>query len=212
MLVDAAADGSRVHERFEVLGLSAGYGNPRHPGLAHHRRHHGEPGVQRLRRARHRRCHHQHLRRLRTPHRHRQQLPGLPGHRPDDHLRRHRPSHPYARRDPARRQAGRHHRDRRHRPAHRPRRRRQPATGEVTGSRTYSPFGAVQASAGTQPGLGYQHQWTDPATGNVNMGARWYQPGTGTFASRDTAALDPPTCSTPTATPTRPPIPSPTQT
>ncbi|WP_033443250.1 RHS repeat-associated core domain-containing protein [Saccharothrix sp. NRRL B-16314] len=66
-----------------------------------------------------------------------------------------------------------------------------PATGEVTGSRTYGPFGAVQASAGTQPGLGYQHQWTDPATGNVNMGARWYQPGTGTFASRDTAALHP---------------------
>ncbi|MGW4116132.1 HNH/ENDO VII family nuclease [Actinosynnema sp. NPDC004786] len=66
-----------------------------------------------------------------------------------------------------------------------------PATGELTGSRTYSPFGTVQASTGTQPGLGYQHQWTDPTTGNVNMGARWYQPGTGTFASRDTAALDP---------------------
>ncbi|MFE9751132.1 RHS repeat-associated core domain-containing protein [Saccharothrix saharensis] len=62
---------------------------------------------------------------------------------------------------------------------------------QVTGSRTYGPFGAVQASAGTQPGLGYQHQWTDPTTGNVNMGARWYQPDTGTFASRDTAALDP---------------------
>lgn len=66
-----------------------------------------------------------------------------------------------------------------------------PTTGAVTGSRTYSPFGTVQDTSGTQPGLGYQHQWTDPTNGTVNMGARWYQPETGTFASRDTAALDP---------------------
>ncbi|MGM1061297.1 LamG-like jellyroll fold domain-containing protein [Saccharothrix sp. Mg75] len=71
-----------------------------------------------------------------------------------------------------------------------------PASGAVTGSRTYSPFGAVKASSGTRPGLGFQHQWTDPTSGNVNMGARWYQPGTGTFASRDTAALDPTDLST----------------
>ncbi|EHY87319.1 RHS repeat-associated core domain protein [Saccharomonospora azurea NA-128] len=47
------------------------------------------------------------------------------------------------------------------------------------------------AEAGTQPALGFQHQYTEPGSGNVNMGARWYQPDTGTFASRDTAGLDP---------------------
>uniref|UniRef100_UPI002106034F RHS repeat-associated core domain-containing protein n=1 Tax=Saccharomonospora sp. NB11 TaxID=1642298 RepID=UPI002106034F len=57
--------------------------------------------------------------------------------------------------------------------------------------RSYSPFGQRQAEAGTQPALGFQHQYTDPDSGNVNMGARWYQPGTATFASRDTAGLDP---------------------
>ncbi len=66
-----------------------------------------------------------------------------------------------------------------------------PATGTLTNSRTYTPFGTVQATTGTQPTLGYQHQYTDPTTGNVNMGARWYQPGTGAFTSRDTATLDP---------------------
>ncbi|WP_297546882.1 LamG-like jellyroll fold domain-containing protein [Amycolatopsis sp.] len=66
-----------------------------------------------------------------------------------------------------------------------------PATGAVTGSRTYSPFGQVTASAGTQTSLGYQDQYTDSASGNVNMGARWFQPSTGGFASRDTTGLDP---------------------
>ncbi len=66
-----------------------------------------------------------------------------------------------------------------------------PGTGVLAGSRSYSPFGQRQAEAGTQPALGFQHQYTDPDSGNVNMGARWYQPGTGTFASRDTAGLDP---------------------
>ncbi|MEU6642709.1 LamG-like jellyroll fold domain-containing protein [Saccharomonospora sp. NPDC046836] len=66
-----------------------------------------------------------------------------------------------------------------------------PATGVPAGSRTYSPFGRVTDQTGTQPALGYQHQYTDPGSGNVNMGARWYNPTTGTFTSRDTAALDP---------------------
>ena len=50
----------------------------------------------------------------------------------------------------------------------------------------YDPFGAV-----TQRSLGYQGEYTDPDTGKVNMHARWYQPGTGTFTSRDTATLNP---------------------
>ncbi|MEU3170363.1 LamG-like jellyroll fold domain-containing protein [Streptosporangium sp. NPDC006930] len=55
----------------------------------------------------------------------------------------------------------------------------------------YDPFGQVTHRSGTQRGLGYQGEYTDPDTGKVNMHARWYQPGTGAFASRDTAALNP---------------------
>ncbi|WUI01773.1 hypothetical protein OHR68_08145 [Spirillospora sp. NBC_00431] len=55
-------------------------------------------------------------------------------------------------------------------------------------STAYSPFGEVIArSATAAPGnIGYQGDWTDPSTRNVNMGARWYNPGTGGFVSRDT--------------------------
>ncbi|WP_034269119.1 RHS repeat-associated core domain-containing protein [Haloechinothrix halophila] len=66
-----------------------------------------------------------------------------------------------------------------------------PTTGGLGGSRSYDPFGDETGSAGAQPLLGYQHQYTDPATGMTNMGTRWYEPGTGGFASRDSAALDP---------------------
>lgn len=66
-----------------------------------------------------------------------------------------------------------------------------PETGSLAGSRTFDPFGSVVASSGAQPALGFQHQFTDPETGNVSMGARWYQPETGGFASRDAAILDP---------------------
>ncbi|HSX68932.1 RHS repeat-associated core domain-containing protein, partial [Nocardioides sp.] len=65
------------------------------------------------------------------------------------------------------------------------------STGALTGSRTFDPFGSKVASTGVAPALGFQHQYTDPDTGNVAMGARWYQPETGTFASRDAANLDP---------------------
>ncbi|WP_461032685.1 LamG-like jellyroll fold domain-containing protein [Streptomyces mayteni] len=58
-------------------------------------------------------------------------------------------------------------------------------------SRAYSPFGEVTASDGTSPNLGYQSGWTDPTSGDVNMAARWYQPGTGAFASRDTWNVEP---------------------
>ncbi|MEV4942876.1 LamG-like jellyroll fold domain-containing protein [Streptomyces zaomyceticus] len=66
------------------------------------------------------------------------------------------------------------------------------ATGEgLTGSRTYSPFGTVSQSSGILGGLGYQSGWTDPATGKVNMAARWYAPEVGQFTSRDTVSLSP---------------------
>ncbi len=66
--------------------------------------------------------------------------------------------------------------------------------GDVTGrylsssvldSRAYDPFGTVTSSTGEQPSVGYQSGWTDPATGQVDMAARWYDPAAGTFDSRD---------------------------
>lgn len=58
-------------------------------------------------------------------------------------------------------------------------------SGNLTGSMTYGPFGERGASTGTSGPLGYQSDYTDPATGAVDMGARWYTPGTGTFTTRD---------------------------
>ncbi|WP_176955652.1 LamG-like jellyroll fold domain-containing protein [Sinosporangium album] len=58
-------------------------------------------------------------------------------------------------------------------------------------STAYDPFGEVTARVGSQRRLGYQGEYTDPDTGKVNMLARWYQPGTGGFISRDDVALSP---------------------
>ncbi|HEX5496033.1 MAG TPA: RHS repeat-associated core domain-containing protein, partial [Mycobacteriales bacterium] len=60
----------------------------------------------------------------------------------------------------------------------------------LTDSAAYDPFGQVTATSDTTgiPGnVGYQGDWTDPDTGQVDMGARFYDPDTGTFDSRDTA-------------------------
>ncbi|MEU3890796.1 LamG-like jellyroll fold domain-containing protein [Streptomyces sp. NPDC029041] len=62
---------------------------------------------------------------------------------------------------------------------------------QVTGSTAYDPFGKETATNGSTPAVGYQSGWTDPTSGDVNMAARWYQPSTGSFASRDTWLLDP---------------------
>ncbi|MQS15923.1 DNRLRE domain-containing protein [Streptomyces kaniharaensis] len=61
----------------------------------------------------------------------------------------------------------------------------------VTGTTTYDPFGKPTATSGTSTSLGYQSGWTDPDTGDVNMHARWYRPGTGGFTSRDSYLLNP---------------------
>ncbi|MDX3531414.1 DUF6531 domain-containing protein [Streptomyces sp. ID05-39B] len=61
----------------------------------------------------------------------------------------------------------------------------------VSGSTSYDPFGKETATNGSTPAVGYQSGWTDPANGDLNMAARWYQPGTGSFGSRDTWQLDP---------------------
>src|SRR4051794_19574064 len=53
-------------------------------------------------------------------------------------------------------------------------------------TRSYDPFGKVTASTGTPSAAGYQGAWTDAVTGAVNMASRWYDPGSGSFRSRDT--------------------------
>ena len=63
-----------------------------------------------------------------------------------------------------------------------------PATGNPTASATYNPWGTPTNSTGTLP-LGYQGGFTDPDSGLVAAQARWYNPETGSFASRDTLAL-----------------------
>ncbi|MGY5060161.1 RHS repeat-associated core domain-containing protein [Streptomyces sp. 900105755] len=62
--------------------------------------------------------------------------------------------------------------------------------GEVLASRAYDPFGKVtaQSNAATMT-VGFQGSWTDSATGRVSAESRWYDPGSGTFASADTASV-----------------------
>ncbi|MBP2322765.1 RHS repeat-associated protein [Kibdelosporangium banguiense] len=54
-----------------------------------------------------------------------------------------------------------------------------------TNSTGYDPFGEVLYRRGATSRVGFQGDWTDPATELVNMGARWANPGAGAFASRD---------------------------
>ncbi|MFI8087975.1 DNRLRE domain-containing protein [Streptomyces sp. NPDC086080] len=65
------------------------------------------------------------------------------------------------------------------------------ATGTLAGSTGYSPYGKVTAASGSTGPLGYQGEYTDPDTGQVNMHARWYDPETGGFSSRDSWTLNP---------------------
>ncbi|TLP62236.1 LamG-like jellyroll fold domain-containing protein [Microbispora triticiradicis] len=61
--------------------------------------------------------------------------------------------------------------------------------GALVDSIAYNPFGEVIAQTGATHDLGYQGGYTDPNTKKVNMAARWYQPTTGSFISRDTWSL-----------------------
>ena len=65
------------------------------------------------------------------------------------------------------------------------------ASGVVSSTRTFDPFGDVLASTGYTPGVGFQGDWTDPASGKVWMGARWYDAQDAAFASRDSVFGDP---------------------
>ncbi|GAA4230000.1 polymorphic toxin-type HINT domain-containing protein [Actinomadura meridiana] len=61
----------------------------------------------------------------------------------------------------------------------------------LAATRAYDATGTVTSTTGTQPTLGYQSGWTDPATGDTNMHARWYNPATAGFRSRDDIAFSP---------------------
>ncbi|MFI7672301.1 RHS repeat-associated core domain-containing protein [Actinophytocola sp. NPDC049390] len=60
------------------------------------------------------------------------------------------------------------------------------ALTRLSDSTAYDPFGQVTDRAGDTGNIGYQGDWTDEDTGQVNMGARWYDPSSGSFTSRDT--------------------------
>lgn len=61
------------------------------------------------------------------------------------------------------------------------------AAGGLVDSVAYSPWGEVSERQGsTGLVVGFQGSYTDPSTGLVDMGARWYQPSTSTFTARDT--------------------------
>ncbi|MGW6282942.1 RHS repeat-associated core domain-containing protein [Kribbella sp. NPDC055071] len=53
-------------------------------------------------------------------------------------------------------------------------------------TRTFDPFGNSTSATGLKYRVGYQGDWTDPRSGDVNEGARWYDPESATFNSRDT--------------------------
>ncbi|THA49427.1 LamG-like jellyroll fold domain-containing protein [Streptomyces sp. A1136] len=66
------------------------------------------------------------------------------------------------------------------------------ASTTLSASRGYDPLGNPTATTNTPAGsLGYQSGWTDKATSQVNMAARWYDPGVGRFLNKDTVSLDP---------------------
>jgi len=59
--------------------------------------------------------------------------------------------------------------------------------GSVGANQFFDPFGNVAGvSSSMNVALGFQSDITDPTTGNIWMGARWYTPGDDTFLSQDT--------------------------
>lgn len=61
------------------------------------------------------------------------------------------------------------------------------SAGVVTDTVAFTPWGEQAARQGsTALTVGFQGSYTDPTTGLIDMGARWYQASTGTFTNRDT--------------------------
>ena len=64
------------------------------------------------------------------------------------------------------------------------------STGAVVNSYTYDVYGAVTSSSGTQTNeLDFAGEQTDPTTGLQFLRARYYDPTTGTFISRDPLSI-----------------------
>ncbi len=63
----------------------------------------------------------------------------------------------------------------------------------VGSTSVYDPFGAPTVKTGPGTAIGFQADWTEPSTGNVRMGARWYTPRNASFTTRDTYAGNPAT-------------------
>jgi RHS repeat-associated protein len=61
-------------------------------------------------------------------------------------------------------------------------------TGTVTGTATYTPYGTPEATTGTLTSFGYTGQYTDPETGYQYLRARYYNPTTAQFITKDPAA------------------------
>lgn len=59
------------------------------------------------------------------------------------------------------------------------------STPTVAASTVYDPYGQVLGQTGVTTPLGFQADWTDPLSGRVSMHARWYDPRTAGFTSRD---------------------------
>ncbi len=60
-------------------------------------------------------------------------------------------------------------------------------SGTVNGTRVFDPFGQITASTGSfSSNLGFQADFTDPASGETWMGARWYSSADAVFRSRGT--------------------------
>ncbi len=58
--------------------------------------------------------------------------------------------------------------------------------GVVSDTQLFDPFGARLAATGPWAlPVGFQGDWTDPSSGHVWMGARWYEGGWASFLSRD---------------------------
>jgi RHS repeat-associated protein len=63
--------------------------------------------------------------------------------------------------------------------------------GAVVGAYTYTAYGDIETPEGvidlqhTQTRFGYAGEWKDPETGLYNLRARWYEPTTGAFLTRD---------------------------
>jgi RHS repeat-associated protein len=60
------------------------------------------------------------------------------------------------------------------------------STGATTGTYSYTPYGKLTAKSGSATtNLGYQGQYTDPETGLIYLRARYYDPTTAQFLTRD---------------------------